>query len=114
MLPKHQHENDVVHWSCPPRARGLNSDHSRQPAPLFTVHNPLFTIHYQLLTIHYLPQKVVSSAGLDGNEKSVAFLRTGDAGIEFFCYNIDLNWHIKEEKTEWVKLKLSQRKKPQA
>jgi len=46
--------------------------------------------------------------------KIVPDLRTGDAGIELFCYNAKLNWHIKEEKTEWVKLKLSQRKKPQA
>jgi hypothetical protein len=73
-----------------------------------TIHHQPSTIYYQLSAIPHPP-----CAGLDGNVKSAPILRTGDAGIELFCYNAKLNWHIKEEKTEWVKLKLSQRKKPQ-
>ena len=88
----------------------------QQRYPLSAIHNSLFTIYYLLSTTYHPPftQKSHSLRGFGLKRKIVPDLRTGDAGIELFCYNSKLNWHIKEEKTEWVKLKLSQRKKPQA
>ena len=103
------HMLDRRFTSRPPRARGLKSDHRRQPPPLFTSYHSLSTIHHQPSTIYYqlstIPHR--PCADLDCSVKSAPVLRTGDAAIELFCYNANLNWHIKEEKTEWVKLKLS-------